>query len=107
MLGILLYWAVKMKFIHFQINDEVALSAKFLRSLGTESFGVSGGSGPSRYDKGIGVIMGFLETIPDIAIVQWADLSTSNINVFNLVKRKDIHIEAMHAENDIRVGKTI
>lgn len=83
----------------FRIGEEVALSATFLRSMGTINLTPGGGSGPTTFDKGIGRIINFEPAPCDfLAWVLWKD-HVSTVNVFNLVHRADIHLEAMRAEH--------
>lgn len=83
----------------FKIGDEVALSATFLRSMGTLNFGQSsiGSAGVSTHDAGIGKI----EEIIDgwLARVRFPG-GDRTLNLLNLVHREHIHLEAMRAEHN-------
>ncbi len=83
----------------FDAGDEVALSATFIRSVGrNHSFG-GGSFGATTDDKGVGRIIGFDPGLPDIAFVQWGFRGPAHpINRFNLVHRKNIHLDAHRAE---------
>lgn len=81
----------------FQPGNEVALSATFLRSLGTLSFGPNIASGVSTYDLGIGKLISI--EFEWLATVQFPGRIWKG-NVCNLVHRADIHLEAMQAEHN-------
>lgn len=84
------------------LYDEVALSATFLRSMGTLSFGGHGSHGVSTYDLGTGYVIGWAEGDPltNLAIVYFTQRKIiRTFNVFNLIHRRDIHLDAMRAEH--------
>ena len=84
----------------FQPGEEVAISAAFLRSMGTLSFGTSGGSGLSTNDPGIGMVLWQTEGLPDCyEVFFYRDGVTKTYNGYILVRRADIHLEAMRAEH--------
>lgn len=83
--------------MRFEIGDRVALSARFLRSMGTDNF-AGGNSGLSRHDRGKGTVLGVV--ISDMLVFVWFDRGDGGVyNVFNLVAERDIHREATRSEN--------
>jgi hypothetical protein len=79
-----------------KVGDQVALSAVFLRSLGTLCFGPNILSGVSTYDRGVGVVIRVVDEW--LAEVHFRNGPWTG-NVFNLVHREDIHFEASAAEH--------
>jgi hypothetical protein len=72
-----------------QLDDEVCMSAQFLRDTGQQT---------GRAAERRGKVIGFCDGMPELAQVRWHDMQTSYVNVANLIQTKHIGADAAKAK---------